>query len=73
MKSVVSQRIQLHGSIRQGFPLDLYLYVLMVDALGYLLEASCIARQVRGIWFLVGYEMVNNHFVDDSLLFVSAQ
>jgi len=36
--------------------LDPYLYVLTINALGYLLD---------------GFEIVNNHFVNDSLLFVS--
>lgn len=51
-----------------------YLYVLSfnADALGYLLEVAHIARQIIGILLSDGAEMVNNHFADDSLLFISA-
>ena len=60
--------ISLNRSIRQGFPLAPYLYVLTVDALGYFLEEACIVGQIRGIMLLDGSKMVNNHFADDSLI-----
>jgi hypothetical protein len=41
--------ILLHQSIYQGCSLAPYLYMCMIDALGYLLEFACIAGQVRGI------------------------
>nr|QHR88371.1 hypothetical protein Q903MT_gene2384 [Picea sitchensis] len=41
--------ILLHWSIRQGCPLAPHLYVLTADALGYLLEAAHMQRQLRGV------------------------
>jgi len=41
------------------------------DITGYLLEEMCIAEQVRGILLSNGLEMLNNHFVDDYLIFIS--
>jgi hypothetical protein len=70
INNALSPWILLHRSIRQGCPSAPYLYVLMVDALGYLLESTRIARKVpRHSAVGNGFEMVNNHFVDDSLLF----
>jgi hypothetical protein len=47
-----------------------YLYVLIVDALGYLLEFAYLQGWLLGMSFLDGSKMVNNHFVNESLLFV---
>jgi hypothetical protein len=49
VNNVLSPCIHLHRSIRQGCPLAPYLYVLTVDALGYLLEATHLQGQLRGI------------------------
>jgi len=68
-----SLRISLHRSSHQGCPLAPYLYVLAADALGYLLEVARIQGQVKGIRLTDNSEMVNNHFVDDSLLSVNAE
>jgi hypothetical protein len=51
-----------------GCPLASYLYVLAADSFGYLLEVARIYGQVWGILLLDVLEMVNYHFVDDSLL-----
>lgn len=56
-----------------GCPLALYLYVLTADALGYLLEASHIVRQIHSILLSDDLETVNNHFVDESLLSVRVE
>jgi hypothetical protein len=53
--------------------LSLYLYVLSANDLGYLLEAACIAEYIHGILFLDGLNMVNNNFVDDSLLLMRVE
>jgi hypothetical protein len=45
---------------------------LIVDALGYLLEEAHLQGWIRGISLPRWEEMINNHFVDDSLLLVSA-
>lgn len=45
----LSPWIVLHWSICQGCPLAPYLYVLTMNALGYLLEVTRIARQVQSI------------------------
>jgi len=49
------------------------LYVFIVEAFGYLLEVARIQGKVWSILLLDGLDMVNNHFVDDSLLFVRAE
>jgi hypothetical protein len=49
-----------------------YLYFLIVDALGYLLEASHIARKMHVILLLGGSNMVNKQFFVDSLLLIRA-
>ena len=46
--------------------------MIAIDALGYLLEASRIAGQIRGILLTDSLEMVNSYFVDDSLLSIKA-
>ena len=47
-----------------------YLYILIFNALGYLLENACVHSQIKGIILLDAFEMVNNHFVDGSLLYL---
>ena len=68
MNNSLSPHIHLHRLIRQGHPLSLYLYVLIVDALGYLLEASLHKGKNTRVSLPRGKDMVNNNFVDDSLL-----
>ena len=53
VKNALSPRIHLHRYINQGCPLTLYLYVFIVDALGYLLEAACLQGQLRGIYYVM--------------------
>jgi hypothetical protein len=57
----------LHHSIRQGCPLAPYLYVLALDALGYSLEANKMQGRIYDMSLPGALEMVNKHFVDDSL------
>lgn len=52
----------------KGCPLAPYLYVLTAFALGYLLETVRVVGQIKGISLPDGFEMVNNHFTNDSLL-----
>ena len=54
--------------MRWWFISPLSKYVLTVDALGYVLEVSCQKCKIRGISLPWGEEMVNNHFLDDSLV-----
>jgi hypothetical protein len=50
MNNYLSPCIDLHGSIRQGYALAPYLYVLIVDALGYLLESIHSQGPLRGLY-----------------------
>lgn len=68
MNSTMTNHIPPYCSIRQGCPLAPHLYVLVVDALGYSLESARIQERIQGISLLDESEMMNNHFVDDSLL-----
>jgi hypothetical protein len=49
------------------------LYVLTANALGYLLENAHIQGQMWVILLPNGSKMVNNHFADESLLYVWAK
>lgn len=69
----LSSWISLHRSIQQGCPLAPYLYVLTIDALGYLLEVARIQGKVQNICLPNGSKMVNNHFANHSLLLVSVE
>ena len=68
MNNVLSPSIHLHRSIRQGFPLPPYLYLLVANDIAYLLEVVHCQVQLQGISLPEGKEMVNNHFVDNHLL-----
>jgi len=71
VNNVLSTRIHLDRSIRKGCPLAPYLYVLMDDALGYLLETTHLQGRLKGIYLPMGEEMIKNHFAYDSLFSVS--
>lgn len=58
----------IHCSIRQGFPLAPYLYVLITNAPGYIFENACVQGQIQGVILLYAFGMVNTHFSHDSLL-----
>lgn len=58
----------MHHNIHQRCPLAPHMYVLTIDALGYSLEASHFSRHILGIRLLDGLVMVNNYFIEDSLL-----
>ena len=49
INNTLSPHIHLHKSIKQGCPLAPYLYVLNVDALGYLLETTNQQAHIRGV------------------------
>nr|KUM47385.1 hypothetical protein ABT39_MTgene5570 [Picea glauca]QHR89567.1 hypothetical protein Q903MT_gene3589 [Picea sitchensis] len=68
MNGVLSESIALQRSIRQGCMLASYLYVITVDALGYLFEATRLQGQIRGIYLLYGNQLLNVHFADDLAL-----
>jgi hypothetical protein len=58
VNKALSPHIFLHRSICYGCPFPSYLYVFTVDALGYLLEGTCIKGQIHGIFLSDGLEMV---------------
>jgi hypothetical protein len=70
VNNLLSPCILLHQSICHGCPLAPYLYILIVDALGYQLDVACIQGLVCSILFPNWSKMVKNYFVDDSLHFV---
>ena len=46
---ILFEPMNLQRLIQQGFPLLPFLYVLVVDALGYLVEAKAITHHIQGI------------------------
>lgn len=44
--------------------------MLIIDALGYLLDSTHLQGRLRGIYLSAGDEMVNNHFTNDFVLSV---
>jgi hypothetical protein len=64
VNNTLSPRIHFFKSIRQGCPLAPYLYLLIANA------SICLQCYLRGLSLSDNSKMVNNHFVDDSLLFV---
>ena len=62
VKNTFLPHIHLFRSIKQECPLLPYLYVLIADALDYLLESTCLLGHFRGVSLLDNSEMVNNHF-----------
>ena len=68
MNNVLSPSIHLHRSIKQGFPLPPYLYLLVANDIGYLLVVVHCQVQLQGISLPEGEKMVNNQFVDGHLL-----
>lgn len=66
----LSNPFPLERSIRQGCPLSPFLYVLAVDALGYLLQKYNHMGLIKGIAIPNNSVVINSHFADDNLLFV---
>ena len=57
-------------SIRQGCLLSPFLYVLIADALGYLLQKYNQMNLIKGISIPDNSVVLNSHFADDSMLFL---
>jgi hypothetical protein len=70
VNNILTDHIQIHCSVRQGWPLAPDLHVLSANSLGYLLESTQMQGSVHGIPLLDSSKMVHNHFVDDFLLVV---
>ena len=69
INSSQSEAFGLFCSIRQGCPLALVLYVLVVEGSGYLLAHFVSSSLVRGISLPdCSSQFVIDHFVDDSFL-----
>jgi hypothetical protein len=66
----LSPQFPLQKSIHQGCPLAPFLYVLSVDALGYLLQHAQVNRLVHGISFPRNTMALNSHFVVDNMIFI---
>lgn len=65
--------IPLEISIQKGCPIAPLLYVLAVDALGYLFEYKCNAGLIK--WIILpnsSSQLFNGHFVNDYFLTLSA-
>lgn len=65
----MSDPFPLQRSIRQGCPLSPFLYVLVVDALGYSLQKYHEMNLVKGIPIPNNVVVINSHFPDDSMFF----
>jgi hypothetical protein len=68
VNGMLTNSIQLQGSIWQGFPLAPYHYVIAANVLGYLLEADRLQEHIRGISLHGCNQLLNFHFVDDLAL-----
>lgn len=66
----LTHTFSLQHSIRQGCPLSMFLYMLVVDALGYLLHKYNQLNLIKGISITHNFVVINSHFVDDSMLFI---
>jgi len=64
----LSNTTVLQRSIRQGFSLAPFLYIIAADTLGNLLQGARIQGQIKGISLPRGQEMLNIHFADDFVL-----
>ena len=62
----ISQAFNMQRSVRQGYPLAPYLFLLMVDVLGQMLQhPDC---QVKGLRLPNNSHITNQMFADDTLL-----
>jgi hypothetical protein len=63
--------IVLHHLINKFFRLAPYLYELVIDSLGYLLEVAKMQGKIKGICLLDCSKMVKNEFSDYYFLSIS--
>ncbi|XP_059073161.1 secreted RxLR effector protein 78-like [Cryptomeria japonica] len=70
VNSSLSQDITRGRSIRQGCPLAPTLFIMVANALLYILRDSTISPNIQGIKLLNGEDLINAPFVDDMTLFI---
>jgi hypothetical protein len=68
VNNTLTDHIPLHRSIKKKCHLTPYLYVLTVDALGYLLESTSIKGRICDVTLPDDSKMINNHLANDSFL-----
>ncbi|XP_059078008.1 uncharacterized protein LOC131876588 [Cryptomeria japonica] len=73
LNGIRSSNLALTRSIRQGCPLALALFVLVVDAMFYLLKDSSTTSPIRGISLPNKEEIYNVQFVDDTTLLIKLE
>lgn len=64
----LSKEILIHQSIRQGFPLAPYLYLIATNAPCHLLEVGCVQGQIWGIYLPNDEQLLNAHFFNNATL-----
>ena len=65
-----SKPIILQRSIRQGCPIAPSLFVIVVDALFYIMRDASLGHHIKGITLLNEDELINAQFADDTTLFL---
>ena len=65
LKPIILQR-----SIRQGCPIPPSLFVIVVDALFYIMRNASLGHPIKGITLHNEDELINAQFVDDTTLFL---
>lgn len=65
-----SNPFPLGWSIRQGYPLAPALFLIVVEALFYILRDKMLSLEVRGLYLPNNDELIKNHFANDTALFL---
>ena len=69
----ISESIPLGRSIRQGCPLALALYVIVADAMNYILKSTKFGPPIKGISFPNNDKLLVDQFADDTTPFMNME